>query len=490
MPSPQQQSSTLSPPTEKRPAPLAFVGVCLVVIIGLFLAGFLPRLQEKRELQERHNETVGAVPIVHTVKAEPAVNTESLLLPGNISAIQYTTIYARIDGYLTSRNVDIGDTVKKGQLLAEIDTPTTDQKVLQAKADFEQAEATLVTTKAQLKEAIAKLEASKAEVEKSQSNVDYASLTAERWQDLATRGAVSVQSKDEKVRMLNSQTSQMAAAQANVKVADAGVKAAQSQVLVATATLAAQKANLQRLRAEVNFKHVVAPFDGVITARKVDAGALITQGSQSTSLELYQMAKIDRLRIYVSVPQRAARYLKTGLSSEVLVSEYPDRVFKGKITNVSGALDANTRTRQTEIQIDNPEHILLPGMYATVRMTGVRETPWIRVPGNTIVSRPDGQFVVVVEGDKARFQKVTMGRDFGDVVEIKTGLQGNEQVVISPSDDLRDGDQVDPQLQKHVSQVRSAKQPLFAGDPQKNVAPDLSISAPMFHPWVPNATSA
>ncbi len=435
---------------EKKPAPVVFVIIFVCVIAGLFLVGLLPRLSEKKELERMNEETTGAVPVVHTVKAEPASETEQLTIPGNIGAILYTSIYARIDGYLTSRMVDIGDVVKKGQLLAQIDTPTTDQKVDQAKADLDQANAGLLTTQAQLKESMAKLDQAKAEVEKDKSNVDYAAITSERWQDLVSRGAVSVQSKDEKVRMLDSQSSTLAAGEANVKVAEAGVKASQAQVQVAQATVQAKSADLRRLKAEVNFKYVVAPFDGVITQRKVDPGALITQGSQSSTLELFQMAKIDRVRIYVSVPQRVSRYLKPGLTADILVQEYPERTFLGKVTNVSGALDPNTRTRQTEIQIDNPDHFLLPGMYANVRLGGVREVPWIRVPGTTLVTKPEGQFVVTVDNDKAHFQKVTIGRDYGDQVEIRTGLKGNEQVVISPSDDLRDGEAVHPQPAKDL----------------------------------------
>lgn len=450
---PSQQQTTLkyAPQPDKKPAPVLFVIVFAVIIVGLFALGVLPRLAERKELDRMHAETVGSVPVVHTVVAEPAQTTETVALPGNIGAIQYTTIYARIDGYLKSRLVDIGDVVKKGQLLAEIDTPTTNEKVDQGIADLEQAKATFQTASAQLKEAQAKLDSAKAEVLKEESNVDYAALTAERWQDLVARGAVSVQSKDEKVRMLNSQSSQLAASLANEKAAEASVKAAQAQVMVARAAVAAQSANVKRLKAELNFNRVVAPFDGVITARKVDPGALITQGSQTSSLELFQMARIDRLRIYVAVPQRTARYLKPGLTADVIVQEYPDRAFVGKVTNVSGALDPNTRTRQTEIQIDNPDHALLPGMYANIKMTGLRQAEWIRVPGTTIVTRPDGQFVVVVDNNKARFQKVSIGRDFGDEIEIKTGLRGKEVVVVSPSDDLRDGDQVQPEVAKDVS---------------------------------------
>jgi len=448
MNSPQRQTGstthTKAPPA-KRP-PVLFVASFAAIVIALFLFGFLPRIQENKELHQMHDETVGAIPVVHTVLAKPASKTEALTLPGNIGAILYTTIYARVDGYLKQRCVDIGDVVKKGQLLGEIETPTLDEKLNQGKADLDEAKATLLSSQAQYKEAVAKEEQAKAEVDKGKSNVDYASLTANRWLDLATRGAVSVQSKDEKVRMLNSQSAQLVSDQANVRVEQANVKAALAQIQVAKAGVVGKAANVRRLEAELNFKNVVAPFDGVITARKVDPGALITEGSQTSSLELFQMAKIDRLRIYVSVPQRVARYLKTGMTADVLVQEYPDRVFKGVVTNVSGALDPNTRTRQTEVQIDNPDRTLLPGMYGEVKLSALRETPWIRVPGTTLVTRPDGMFVIVVKDGKAYFQKILIGRDFGDEVEIRTGLEDQQQVVISPSDDLRDGDPVQAEL--------------------------------------------
>jgi len=424
--------------------------LALAAVVGvLFAIGKFPRIEQAQELKKMHSETVGAVPIVHIVIAHPAQSSESLLLPGNIGAILYTTIYARVDGYLKSRLVDIGDHVKKGQLLAVIDTPTVDEKLKQGIADWDEAKATLVSTEAQLKEAIAKEVHAQAEVERTKANLEYAAITAKRYIDLASRGAVSLQNRDEKVRFLKTQTADVQASEANDKAAQAQVAAARSQVVVAQAGVVAKLAAVQRLRFEQGFQKVLAPFDGVITLRKVDPGALITQGSQTNSLELFQMAKIDRLRIYVSVPQRVARYLKVGMGADIIVSEYPDGKFRGEVTNVSGALDPNTRTRQTEIQIANPDRALLPGMYAEVRLTGLREAPWIRVPGTTIVTRPQGQFVVIVENAKAHYQPVVIGRDYGDEIEIRTGLKGNEQVVVSPSDDLIEGEIVQAQAISH-----------------------------------------
>lgn len=432
--------------TDLKKAPKSSIAIVLIVlaaIVGVvFVIGVLPRIAQKKELESAHAETVGAIPIVHTIAAKPAAAQETLTLPGNIGAIQYATIFARVDGYLKERTVDIGDKVKAGQLLAVIETPTVDEHLNQTKADLGEAQAALLSSQAQLKEAIAKVATANADIEKCKANNNYAAVTAKRWQNLCVRGAVSQQSRDEKVRSLESTGAELEAAKANEKAAEAQVAAAQSNVKVAQSGVIAKKAAVSRMGAEQGFQRVLAPFDGVITLRKVDPGALITQGSQSSNLELYQMAKIDRLRIYVSVPQRVARYLKTGMTADVLVSEYPDRKFTGVVTNVSGALDPNTRTRQTEIRIDNRDEALLPGMYAQVRITALRDAPWIRVPGTTLVSRPQGQFVVVVRDGKAEYQPITIGRDFGDEVEIKTGLKGDERVVISPTDDLINGEPV------------------------------------------------
>ena len=427
---------------KRRPNMWLVLAIPAVILGGLFTVGLLPRLAEQRELRQAHQETVDAVPTVRTIIARPADKGESLVLPGNIGAIQYTTIYARVDGYLKSRMVDIGDHVKAGQLLATIDTPTVDAEVDQVKADLQKAIADMAAAKATFKEAQANNEAAKSEVVKTKANAAYGDVTAKRYIDLCEKGAVSQQNRDEKVRLRDTTNAELQAAESKEKASFEQVQAAQSNLKAATANVDAKKAELVRVTAKQGFQKVTAPFDGVITARKVDPGALITEGSGSTNLELFQMARIDRLRIYVGVPQRVARYLSQGMTADILVPEFPDAKFIGTVTNVSGALDPNTRTRQTEIQIDNPDHQLLPGMYSEIKIGGVREAPWIRVAGTCVVSRPDGQFVVVVQDGKAHFQKIGIGRDFGNEVEVKTGLTGNEQVIISPNDDLREGDPV------------------------------------------------
>jgi len=416
--------------------------VVAVIIIVLLAVGLLPRLNRNKELNRMHEETTGAVPIVHTTVAYAANESESIVLPANIGAIQYTTIYARVDGYLKSRFVDIGDHVKNGQLLAVIDTPTIDEQLAQARADLIRAKATLDTSIADNKQAIAQEVAAEADLIKARSNYDYASITASRWENLCARGAVSQQSRDEKVRSLDTTNAQVSVDVANIKAAKAKVVASASKIAESKAEILAKQAEVRKLVAEQGFQKVTAPFEGVITERKVDPGALITQGSQSSNLELFQLARINRLRIYVSVPQRVARYMHNGVIADVIVPEFPERKFIGKVTNTSGGLDPNTRTRQTEIQIDNPDRVLLPGMYAEIKLTGARDGNWIKVPGTTIVTRPNGQYVVVVQDGKATYKQVTIGRDFGNELEIRVGLKSGDHVAVSPNDELLEGEAV------------------------------------------------
>ncbi len=432
--------------TEKRRSPArktpTFIWIIGGIILVLFGVGFIPKLIERRDLLHRTEQLGSEIPVVQTVVVEPAPFVESLTYPGNIEAMQYATIFARVDGYLKSRMVDIGDQVKEGQLLAEIDTPTIDEELAQSQADAAQARAQLVSAKANLKEAKAKDQSVEAEVKRVNADQEFAAVTANRWVNMAARGAVSFQSRDERTTALTAQTASLEAARAQKRASDQSVLASESQVTVASANVTAKLAAVARYQAEQAFKFVRAPFDGVITFRKVDPGALITAGSQSANIELFQMAKLDIMRIYVHIPQSVSRYLATGQPAELYISGYPDRVFRGTVTNVAGALDQQTRTRQTEVKIANPDHALLPGMYAQVKVTAQRPEPWVRVPSNAVIPRGNDLEVVVVKDGKAHYQKVVLGRDFGDEMEIKAGLKGNETVIISPEDDLREGDEV------------------------------------------------
>jgi membrane fusion protein, multidrug efflux system len=421
-----------------------FVTIFSIVLLTVFFVGFVPRLLNQHELKTMQKETVESVPVVRTIEAIPAPFEEAGFLPGNISAFQYASINARVDGYLKSRLVDIGDHVKTGQLLAEIDTPTVDQEVAQAQADLAQAKAQQVSAEAAMREAQAKDQAAQAQIDRTQADKQYASITANRWENMANKGAVSLQSRDEKVRALAAQTANLSATQAEKLAADQQVAAAASQINVAKAEVIAKLASLKRYSAQQAFKFVRAPFEGIITLRKVDPGALITAGSQSQNLELFQLAKIDDLRIYVNVPQTVARYMQKGQPAKVSVPEFPERSFDGTITNISGALDPQTRTLQTEVRVVNSAHTLLPGMYARVNLTVQRPESWLRINSNAIVPLDNGENVVVIKDNKAHYRKVFLGRDFGDMVEIKAGLNAKDVVVVSPPVDLQEGETVKP----------------------------------------------
>lgn len=420
------------------------LGVLLIFVV-LGVAGFIMKNANQKELNKMQETTVNALTKVYVVSAAPAEFKESGTLPGNIAAIQYASIFARVDGYLKTRLVDIGDTVRKGQLLAEIDTPTVDQQLAQAQEDLAEAKASYLGAMANLQETKAKELAAVANVEKSVADQEYTQVTATRWINMATRGAVSLQSRDEKVRANKAQISQVDAVKADKTAADQAVAASAAQVKTAQARVNAQVANVKRLEAQQAFKYVRAPFDGIITLRKVDAGDLITQGSQSSTTELFQMGQIDFLRIYVNVPQTVATYLKPGLKAVVSVPELPGRGFDGYVSNVSGALDPQTRTLQTEVRLKNQGHVLLPGMYAQVMLTVPRPDQWVRVPGSTLVPMKDSTYVAVIApGNKAHYQEVMIGRDFGDYLEISHGLTGHETVIVSPPVDMAEGEVVDP----------------------------------------------
>jgi RND family efflux transporter MFP subunit len=420
--------------------------VFLLVIAGilgvLFVLGLLPKLQENKVLAAKEEAVASAIPVVNVVKVAAAPAEESATIPGNIGAMQYTTIYARVDGYLKNRVVDIGDSVKTGQLLAEIDTPTIDEETAQSLADLSQSKAELVSAEAKLKEAKSQAQTAAAEVKKEEAIENFAAITADRWNHMADKGAVSLQSRDEKNRSLAAQTAALEAARSQKVAADQAVESAAAQVKVAQAGVVARKAALDKYKAQQDFKYIKAPFDGVITVRKVDPGALITAGSQSANMELFQLAKLDVLRTYIDAPQSLARYLQPGQKAVINVPSFPERSFEGEVTNVSGALDPQTRTRQTEIKINNFDHALLPGMYADVKLTALRPEQWVKVPSGAVIPRNGDLNVYLVKDGKATLRKIVLGRDFGDEIEIKAGLKAGDDVIVSPPDDLKEGDSV------------------------------------------------
>ena len=399
--------------------------------------------------------------MVTFVKAEASSPTADLLLPGNMEAVTEAPVLARADGYLRKRYADIGDHVKKGQLLAEVDSPELDQQVAQARAQLMQAEAAE-------KQAGANLEQGKA-------NEALAHVTAVRWANLLTKGAVSRQENDQYQAQYQAQV-------ANVNSLGQALQAAHQNT-------SSVRSNLDRLIELQSYEHVRAPFDGVITLRNVDVGALITTG---TTL-LFRVAQIDRLRTYVYAPQSDAPSVQVGQHAKVHVNEYPNRDFDGIITRTSSSLDPQSRTLLTEVQVSNYDGTLFPGMYALVKMNSARADRPILVPGAALIVRAEGTFIATLkdagdnknknldtvlpenqegtkEGNKAapdkkksespsakmekdkqqrlqeeklpefvvRLVPVGIGRDYGTEIEIVTGLKGGERVVQAPNDNVQD----------------------------------------------------
>jgi RND family efflux transporter MFP subunit len=358
------------------------VGV-IVVIAALILAvwGIASRIHSRSEL--RKNTAENAVLTVVTAKPQLSDAGNELVLPGIVQAYIESPIYARTNGYVKIWYTDIGARVHKGQLLAEIETPEVDRELAQARADLDTAEANYALSK----------------------------LTNDRWQGLLKTQAVSKQDADN-------------------RAGDAQAKAAMVE---------SARQNVKRLADLESFKRVLAPFDGVVTARNTDVGYLINAG-QSANTELFRVADIKKLRIYAQVPEAYAAATETGLKAQLHFTERPGKTYDADTVRTSNALDPTARTLQVELQLDNRESQLFPGSYTEVHFRLPSSTNTLRLPANTILFRSDGLQVAVVQNqDTIKIKKVLQGRDFGKTVEILTGLDTSDAVVVNPPDSISDG---------------------------------------------------
>jgi RND family efflux transporter MFP subunit len=331
-----------------------------------------------------------------------------LVLPGNIQAVTEAPILARAEGYIKRRMVDIGDRVKAGQPIAEIEAPELDQQLLQAKASLQQ-------TQAALEQALANQQQGKA-------NQELARVTADRWKNLAAKGVVSRQENDQYQAQFQAQT-------ANLQALEKAVSAARSNI-------AAAEANVARLDEVQSYRVVKAPFDGVVTLRNVDVGALVNAGSTL----LYRIAQTGTLRIYVNVPQTNASSMRPGQAAQLSVSNLPGRRFTGTIARTANALDPTSRTMLVEVQVPNNDGALLPGMYAQVDLSSARAEAPLLIPGDALIVRADGTQVAVVRADQTvHLQKIEIGRDYGDRLEVTGGLQQDDTIIVNPGDAVREG---------------------------------------------------
>jgi len=395
---------------------VAMVVLLLALVLAGYYMGYIPRQKKELALAAESKSDTEALPLVTVTPVRRSAATSSLVLPGNIQAVTETPVLARASGYIKSRAADIGDRVKEGQVLAEIEAPELDQQIRQAQASIDQAASTI--------------EQSQAALEQGQSNEALAKITAERSQKLFDRNVISRQDND---------TAQMqyAAQKANAAALTKAVAAAKSNE-------SAWRANLARLNDLHGYLAVRAPFAGVITVRNIDVGALVNEGSTL----LYRIAQTDRLRTYLNVPQADSGSVRAGQHATLIVPDLGGRKFSGLVTRTANALDPASRTLLTEVQVDNSSGSLLPGMYSEVDLAVPRAAPPLIIPADTLVVRGNGPQVAVVDaGGVVHYKLIHLGRDFGDHLEVLDGLEAGQMLAVNPGDTIRENVRVKPQAE-------------------------------------------
>jgi RND family efflux transporter MFP subunit len=359
--------------------------IALAIVVAIVLAGLIPRWKATAALRNQtHDLAISSVAVMHPNMGAPQ---NEVILPGNIQAFEDSPIYARTNGYLKRWYVDIGAQVKAGQLLAEIETPEVDQQLDQARADLNT----------------------------SQANYQLSNITARRYQDLLATDSVSKQDVDNAVGDFQAKKAMVESAQSNVK----------------------------RLEELQSFEKIYAPFEGVITARNTDVGHLINSGAGAPATELFHIASVRKLRVYVNVPQQYSAAAKPGLTADLTLQEFPGRRFKGTLVRTANSIDVASRTLLVEIDVDNASGELLPGAYAEVHLkvpTGVQS---LIVPVSALIFRAEGlQVATVQDGNRAQLTTIVLGRDLGSEVEVASGISADDFVIVNPPDSLISGETV------------------------------------------------
>jgi RND family efflux transporter MFP subunit len=413
-----------------------------LLFVLLLIAGILPRIGRNREAVAIAKAAETSAPSVLVTKVKTVSGNAELLLPGNTEAVNVASIYARANGYVKERMVDIGSRVKAGQTLAVIESPEVDQELAQARASLEQAKAAREQANANLVQARAGVNHAQANVAQAKANEEIAATTDQRWSRLVERGVLPRQSGDERRSAHLARKAESEAAVAALRTAEANVVSRTADLGAAGANVDAQSANVRRLQQVQGFQRVLAPFDGVVTERKVERGDLVTAGS-SGARNLFTVAQAKTLRIQANVPQSYAVDLRTGQTAEILVRERPGRKFTGTVARTAQALDSTSRTLLVEVQVDNSSGELLPGMYSQVKFSIPRSSPVIVIPADALVANAQGTRVAVVDGNRrVHFRAVQVGRDFGAEVEVLSGLNGEDAVASNPPDTLVEGQEV------------------------------------------------
>jgi RND family efflux transporter MFP subunit len=387
------QSQTQSKALPHEPPTLSVVkvphrskrGAILLVFAGIFVYGILARLGERNTVRAETAQM--AVPSVSVISPQRSASSQDIVLPGNVQPFVSAPIYSRTNGYLRRWYADIGAHVRKGQLLAEIETPEVDQQLLQSRSNLSTA----------------------------QANLKLAEITMNRYQGLLVTHAVAQQDADNAVGTYNANKAIVEANQANVK----------------------------QLEALQSFEKIYAPFDGIVTARNTDIGDLINSGnSGNIKTDLFHISQPGKLRVYVNVPEQYSQATTPGLTAELTLAEFPGRRFQGKLVRTSNAINFATRTLTAEIDLDNPGGELLSGSYTEVHLKVPGQTSSYLVPVSTLIFRSQGLQLAVVKDGSVLLTPVTPGHDFGDQIEIVSGLKGDESVIISPPDSIVSGQKV------------------------------------------------
>jgi RND family efflux transporter MFP subunit len=383
------QSPGIQRPPELPPAPprkaLTLVSIALVALLAAGGLSIFAQVRHERTLvKATERDSVPTVAVVSPTQENP---DEELVLPGSLQAFEESPIYARTNGYLLRWYRDIGSKVTKGELLADIDTPEVDQELNQARA----ARLQIIAQK------------------------DLAKISADRWQKLLKTSSVSEQENDQQA----------------------------SGYLQAQANLAAADANVHRLEQLEGFKKVYAPFSGVLTKRNVDPGALINAGAGVAGRELFDLARVDPLRVYSSVPQAYAPFIKNGARTTVTLQEFPGQKFTGVVTRTAESIDAATRTLLTEVDLPNKDGHLLPGSFGEVHFAIGSSVSKVTIPVNTMLFRAEGPRVALIgPGGKVLLRPITIGRDYGTTLEILGGVSPADKIIVNPPDSLEEGQQV------------------------------------------------
>ncbi len=377
----------MNPPKSPPRRWFPIMGLFLVLLV-LFLWGWIPRVLNTKKIDDLASKT--SLPKVVVMQIHPNTKPIELILPSSAQAWHITPIWSRVNGYLIHYFVDIGDVVKQGDLLAELDTPETDEQVAQAQAD--------------LRNAIAER--------------DIAKITSDRWQRLWNKNSEAVAKQE--------------------------VDQYQANYQAAEALVTANEKNVARLIYQQRFKYIYAPFDGVIIQRQIDIGSLIYGTVNGAPQELFQLAQTPIIRFFVDVPQNYFRQIKEGLTAEVTVQEIPNKIFKGTVTRYAKALDSVARTLLTEVDVENQEGLLYAGLFGRVKFLLQPENINFIIPTTALIIRSSFPYVAIVdENHIVHFKQVTIGRDYGRQMEITSGLQENECILTIPSDRIQKGVKVE-----------------------------------------------